>query len=74
MLSVEQAKCMAMEKYMQIIGPAAIARHLRQTGVTWMERGGMVCVTFVRTADGYVSCVVCLVNRVTGRIRARIHG
>lgn len=74
MLSVERAKCMAMEKYMQLIGPAEIARHPRQIGITWTDWGGVVCVTFEQAVDGCVTSVVCLVNRLTGRVRVRIHG
>ncbi len=73
-LSVELAKCIAMERYMCLLGSMEIMRSLRQTVVTWMDWGGTVCVIFLRAADGYASRVVCLVNRATGRVCMRVRG
>ncbi len=69
MLSVEQAKCLAMETLLHMIGPARIIARMHFIGVTWMDWGNPVYVMMEGASDGGGGTVVCMVDRRTGRVR-----
>ena len=71
MISETRAKCLAMERYMELLGPDEIARHRQQSAITCTNWGNPLYVTFDKICDGYISRVICRVDRKTGAVRVR---